>query len=145
MHIGKKNSKIQYKFNSVSKLDDQMVSVNILEQCKSEKDLGITFDPSLLFDLHIQAAINKANKMSGIIKRSFDFIQEDTFVQLYKTMLRPHLEYGNVILSLQLKRQSVAIEKVQRRATKLVKSCKNLPYEKRIQILNLNIDVIVVI
>ena len=55
------------------------------------------FDPSLLFDLHIQAAINKANKMSGIIKRSFDFIQEDTFVQLYKTMIRPHLEYGNVL------------------------------------------------
>ena len=76
-------------------------------------------------------------KMLGIIMRSFDFIQEDTFIQLYKTMIRPHLEYGNVIWSPQLKRQSIAIEKVQRRATKLVKSCKNLPYEKRLQILNL--------
>ena len=52
-------------------------------------------------------------------------------------MIRPHLEYGNVIWSLQLKRQSIAHEKVQRRATKLVKSYKDLPYNKRLQILNL--------
>ena len=52
-------------------------------------------------------------------------------------MIRPHLDYCNVIWSPQLKRQSLAIEKVQKRAKKLVKNCKNLPYEKRLQILNL--------
>ena len=37
-----------------------------------------------------------------------------------------------------LKRQSTAVERVQRRATKLIKECKNMPYEQRLQYLNLH-------
>ena len=38
-----------------------------------EKDLGIIFDKSFSFDVHIQSCINKANKIIGIIKRTFIF------------------------------------------------------------------------
>ena len=80
---------------------------------------------------------NKANQMIGLIKRSFDYLDKDVFLKLYKALIRPHLEYGNIIWHPHLKRQSAAIEKVQRRATKLLKCCKQMSYLERLQYLNL--------
>ena len=86
---------------------------------------------------HINNAISKANRMLGLIKRSFCYMDMDMFVHLYKTLVRPHLEYGNVIWHPHYKRQSCAVEKVQRRATKLVGCMKNLSYQERLQKLKL--------
>ena len=52
-------------------------------------------------------------------------------------MVRPHLEYGNLIWHPYLKRQSVAVERVQRRATKILKECTNLSYAERLKHLKL--------
>ena len=46
-------------------------------------------------------------------------------------MVRPHLEYGNIVWFPQLKRRSVAIKKVQRRATKLIPALKDLDNKER--------------
>ena len=56
MHIGKDNEKNDYKMNA-----------SLLTKCTNEKDLGIIFDETLNFDLHIQSVVNKANKMLGLI------------------------------------------------------------------------------
>ena len=50
-----------------------------------EKDLGIIFSKSFSFDVRIfQSCINKANKMIGIIKRTFFFfLEKDIFNSLY--------------------------------------------------------------
>jgi len=53
-------------------------------------------------------------------------------LSLYKALVRPHLEYANCIWCPFLKRQSVAIERVQRRATKLFKDIKDLSYKERL-------------
>ena len=52
-------------------------------------------------------------------------------------MVRPVLEYGNVIWFPYLKRQSAAIEKVQRRATRMLPFLSDLCYEERLKILKL--------
>ena len=75
--------------------------------------------------------------MLGIIKRTFDYKNKDILVKLYKSLVRSHLEYGNVIWAPHLKRQSVIIEKVQRRATRLVPECKNMNYGERLRYLKL--------
>ena len=49
--------------------------------------------------------------MMGIIKRTFTFLDKDIFNNLYKALVRHHLEYGNVRWSPYLKRQSVRIDK----------------------------------
>ena len=95
------------------------------------------FDQSLKFDLHIDNIVNKANSMIGLIKRNFSFMDIDIFLNLYKALIRPHLEYGQIIWSPQYIRQSRKIENVQRRATKLIPKLKNLPYEERLKKLKL--------
>ena len=87
---------------------------------KEEKDLGVIFDTTLKFDLHIESMIKKANSMLGLIKRNFSFIDMFVFLKLYKALIRPHLEYGQIIWSPKFKRQSKIIENVQRRATKII-------------------------
>ena len=57
--------------------------------------------------------------MIGLIKRTFTFLDKEIFNNLYKALVQPHLESGNVIWSSYLKRQSVTSERVQRRATTL--------------------------
>ena len=113
-------------------------SDQILESCSEEKDLGVTFDDSLSFNAHIQKVTSKANQIIGLIKRSFTFLDKDTFIKLYKAMVRPHLEYGNIIWSPYFKYQSVALEKIQRRATKLLRECKDMDYKERLHYLNLH-------
>ena len=102
-----------------------------------EKDLGVIFDKDLIFDKHTQKAISTASKLLGMVKRSF--VTRDSFViiSLYKSMIRPHLEYGNSVWHPQFKRQSVALERVQRRTTKLIPHLRTLPYAERLKILNL--------
>ena len=130
MHVGKKNPRTKYYMGSADVTDP--ISVG-----DEEKDLGVIFDNSLTFDVHIQKAISKANQMVGIIKRSFSYLDKEIFLKLYKAMVRPHLEYGNLIWHPYLKRQSVAIERVQRRATKILSECKQLPYGERLKYLEL--------
>ena len=108
-----------------------------ITKCEEEKDLGVIFNKYLSFDVHIQNSINKANSMIGIIRRTFTFIDGEIFTNLYKSLVRPHLEYGNIVWFPQLKRQSVAIEKVQRRATKLIPMLKDLIYKERLRQLKL--------
>ena len=130
MHIGKNNPKTNY----FMKIENEQQKIEI---CKEEKDLGITFDENLNFDLHINNITKKANQMLGVIRRTFDFISKNIFSKLYKSLVRSHLEYGNVIWSPYLKRQSIQIESVQRRATKLVPECKNMSYTQRLKYLKL--------
>ena len=70
--------------------------------------------------------------MLGIIKRNFSFINRDIFIKLYKSLVRPHLEYGQCIWSPYLIHCKKEIEKVQRRATKIVPGMNNLSYEERL-------------
>ena len=130
LHIGNKNPKHKYYMKTQSNQSD-------IIECDNEKDLGVIFDKSLKFDTHIQKAVAKGNQVIGLIRRSFDFIDKDVFLKLYTALVRPHLEYGNVIWHPNLKRQSISLEKVQKRATKMVKECKNMTYSQRLKYLNL--------
>ena len=109
----------------------------ILKTVANERDLGVIIDQDLTFEDHLSAKIKKANQIIGIIRRSFQHLDEDMFLQLYKSMVRPHLEYANQVWSPRLEKHVTLIENVQRRATKLVPGLKDLDYEDRLKKLKL--------
>ena len=69
----------------------------ILKESEKEKDLGVVVDNKLSFSSHVAQATAKANRMVGLIRRSFDYLNERMFVLLFKSMVRPLIEYGNCI------------------------------------------------
>ena len=101
-------------------------------QGRQEKDIGVTFDDGMKFNVHISNIVKKANQIVGLIRRTFEFMDKDMFLILYKTLVRPVLEYATVIWSPHLKKDIVSIEQVQRRATKLVKEIQHLSYNERL-------------
>jgi len=102
-------------------------------------DLGVRFDSKLSFMDHINDKINKAYSILGIIKRNFIHLDINSFVLLYKAMVRPHLEYANSVWCPYKKGDIEIIEKVQKRArpTKLIISLKKLSYVERLKQLQL--------
>ena len=55
------------------------------------------------------------------------------FLTLYKSLARPHLEYGSSVWSVIFKKDAIQLENVQRRATKLIPNISNLSYENRLK------------
>ena len=76
--------------------------------------------------------------MLGIIRRTFKHMDKTVFNLLYKTLVRPHIEYASVIWSPHTKKYQEKIERLQRRATKLIPEIKDLSYEQRLKSLNLS-------
>ena len=70
-----------------------------LERVTSEKDLGVTVDNKLLFREHISKKSALANRNLGIIFKSFTYLDKEVFLCLYKSLVRPHIEYATAILS----------------------------------------------
>ena len=73
----------------------------------------------------------------GIIRNSFLHLDKESFMCLYKAMVRPHLEYANQVWAPRYQRQIDALENVQRRATRLIPGLKHLSYEDRLKYLKL--------
>ena len=126
-HLGSQNQKFNYIMGQFN-----------LETIASEKDLGVLFDDNLKFCPHMKQIIAKANSRLGLIRNTFTELPAKTLLPLYKTLVRPILEYAMVIWKPFLKKDIDDVEKVQRRATKLVRSIKDLPYPDRLKSLKLD-------
>ena len=103
----------------------------------SVKDLGITFDLDMKFRKHTSDCINKAIQITGLLRCSFLHINCKSFSKLFKTLIRPVLEYGYIIWSPRFKKDIEAIERVQKRATKLVYNVRNTSYIDRLRVLKI--------
>lgn len=126
VHYGSRNSKYVYSMDG-----------SIISEGQLEKDLGVIFDPKLRFSDHVNVITAKANSRVAILKRTFKTMTAELFIPLYKSVVRPILEYCSCVWSPLLKRDKIEIEKVQRRATKLVNQFKHLEYSERLHRLNL--------
>ena len=72
-----------------------------------------------------------------MIRRSFEYVNTDMILRLYKTLIRPVIEYGNVIWGPHYIMDQQAIENIQRRATKLIPELKYDSYQDRLYKLSL--------
>ena len=127
-------------FNDNPNLNYSLDGVN-LETTEQEKDLGVVTHMSLKWDEQIKASISKANQMICWIVRNLIIRDKTVMLAIYKSLIRPHLEY-----CVQLWNPSAAhgswrivleLEAVQRRFTRLIEGIGTLPYSNRLETLNL--------
>jgi hypothetical protein len=126
MHLGRGNPQRNYTINGTS-----------LPVVSEERDLGVLVDSSLKFHKHVSSATKAANAMIGMVRRNFTLINKNMFLLLYKSLIRPKIEYAVQLWSPFLHGDINLLENVQRRATKLVGSIKSLSYEERLKRLGL--------
>ena len=89
------------------------------------------------FDIHINNIVNKANRLLGLVKRTFSYMDRDTVLIIYKSIIRPIIDYGDSVWNPSLKKHIQMIENIQRRGTKLVPELININYTDRLKMLNL--------
>lgn len=85
---------IQYgnvKFRHHYQMRDAKGVVSSLIKDTKEKNQGVTFQDDLKFDNHIVECVRKANKILGLIKRSFNCMDCSMFIKLYKSLVCPHV------------------------------------------------------
>ena len=122
-----RNAKVTYTlFNLATN------SNTLLRPTLEQKDLGVWITPSMTFSVHCHKSAGKANQALGMIKRNFKCISKSSPMMLYKTFVRPHLKYCAPIQNPRYYKGIDTMEKVQRRATKLVPSISKLNYEFRL-------------
>jgi len=73
----------------------------------------------------------------GMVRRNFRRLDKEDFLLIYKTYIRPHMEYCVQAWSPYLKKDIECLEKVQRSATKMVHGLRHLSYEQRLRHLEL--------
>ena len=61
------------------------------------KHLGMALDSKLNFDVHLDEKISKANKGIGMLKKLHCDLSRKTLITIYKSFIRPHLDYGDII------------------------------------------------
>jgi len=103
-----------------------------LEKVSEERDLGICTGSDLKPGIQCKKAASKAMSVLGMIKRQFSQLEVPEFRLLYKCYVRPHMEYAVQAWSPYLVKDIECLEKIQRRATKMVRGLKNLNYQERL-------------
>lgn len=98
-----------------------------LDVMTQKRDFGVIVDSSLKMWAQYAAATKTDNKMLGIVKKQIENKMENTIIPLHKTMIHPHLECCVQFCSLHLKKGVVQLDKVQRKATKVIRSMVLLP------------------
>ena len=91
----------------------------------------------LKFHEHTNLTITKANRVLGLIRKTFYCREPDIVTKLFKSLIRPILEHGNLTWGPHYVADQQAVEGVQQRATKLISSISHCPYPERLRILNL--------
>ena len=88
-------------------------------------------DCKLKFQDHIKQKINKAYSMLGILRRNFKEMDVESFL-LYKVFVRSHLEYAESVWNPHYMYLIDDLEKMQKRATKILRQCKRLNYRQHL-------------
>ena len=122
VYFGGKNRKADYYLTEVT-----------LGKREVEWDIGVLVHQSMKASKQVQQAVKKANGMHAFIPRGIEYRSKEVLLQLYRALVKPHLEYCVQFCSPNLRKGILATEGVQRRFTRLIPGMAGLSYVERLE------------
>src|SRR6267154_1675724 len=121
MHFGANNSKETYSINNT-----------ILKEVQEEKDLGVIVQNNLKVSEQCSKVVKTANRVLGMISRTFQNKSKEIIIRLHKSLVRPHFEYCVQVWHPHLIKDIQLIENVQDRATRMIPELHGQTYNQRL-------------
>ena len=97
-----------------------------------EKALGVTFSADMKVSEQCRIAALKGNQVLGLIRRTIMYKEKQLILFLFKAIVRPHLEYCIQAWKPYRKKDIDKLERIQRRATKIIPELRDLSYESHL-------------
>jgi len=126
LHLQRNNSMHQYRLGA-----------DLLKSSSVERDLDVLVDDRLTMSQQCALAAKNANGILEYIKKSVDSRSREVLLPLCTALVRPHLEHFIQFWAPQFKTDEELLERVQRRATKMVRGLEHFSYEERLTELGL--------
>ena len=104
----------------------------LIEATDAQKDLGIIIHISLQSKYQVAKCVKTANKMLGMIRRTYADKSKENMLPLYKSLVRTHLDYGVQAWRPYHQRDIDILEGVQRRFLKMIEGYGDLTYDERL-------------
>ena len=135
-------NRLKYQLLQYGKSEDLKLPYDIDQSTKVTKsqivkDLGVFMSEDLMFDEHITKIKNKAKQVAAWILRLVNSRSEETVMLLYRTYVRPHLEYSCCLWSPSKIKNIADLESIQRSITSRINGLEQSNYWERLKILDL--------
>jgi len=122
LHLGRNNPIHQYS-----------LGMDLLESSSAERDLGVLVEDKLTMSQQCTLAAMKASGILGFIKRSVASRSREVPLPFYSALVKPHLEYYVQFWAPQFKKVEKILERVQRRAMRMMRGLEHPSYEERLR------------
>jgi hypothetical protein len=126
MHLGRNNQHYLY-----------YLANQPLGEVEEEIDLGMYITSDLKSSKQCQIAYNKAIKILAVINRTVTYKNRSVLLSLYKSLVRPLLEYATPAWSPHYTKDKLLLERAQHRFTRMVTGLKQLEYAERLRALDI--------
>ena len=126
MHFGRNNVERSY-----------VIKGRQIRSIETQRDLGVQVHKSMKVATQVENVVRKAYRMLAFIGRGIEFKSCRLMLQLYRTLVRPHLEYCVQFWSPYYRKDVECLERVQRRFTRMLPGMEGLGYEERLEKLGL--------
>ena len=122
LHTGHRNLNVNYK------MGDTNLGTTVIG-----KDLGVKISADMKVSEQCGIAASKGNQIIGLIRRNLTYKGKMLIIPLYKAIVRPHLEYCIQAWRPYRKKDIDTLERIQRRATKMIPELRDLSYDERLK------------
>ncbi|KAF2357471.1 Reverse transcriptase domain [Trinorchestia longiramus] len=126
MHVGANNRHFQHTLYAIP--------IEIVQQ---QRNLGVIVTENLKHNKQVEKNVKNSSRIHGFIARNFEYKSKNVILPLYKELVQPHLEYTVQLWFPTLRKDVNKMEKIQRKATKMIPELRSLSYESRLQRLEL--------
>ena len=120
LHTGHGNLNVNYK------MGDTVLGTTV-------KEKGVTISADMKVSEQCGIAASKGNQILGLIRRNITYKGKKLIIPLYKAIVRPHLEYCIQAWRPYRKKDIDTLERIQRRATKMIPELRDLSYDEHLK------------